>query len=113
MSSLIVAIVLVAAILVTASRILSFKTLLGLATPIDVVFTVMLFFIFSGTLAGMVIATIAGLVMAITLSVGRYFFGYNQITFARKKWYKGFVSLGWRAVPSKIYPQEYQTWTYS
>ena len=63
LSSLIIAAVLVAAVLVTTSRLISFKRLLGLATPIDVIFSVMMFFVFAGTLSGVIIATIAGLII--------------------------------------------------
>lgn len=71
----------VAAFFVTAARVMSVKLLLGYATIVDVAFTVGLLFVFSGTLGGMLIAVLAGLMMAVCLSVMRRYIGYERLAY--------------------------------
>lgn len=68
MYELVMAAVLVAATLVTLTRVIGIKRVLRHATLIDVLFTVLAGVMFLGTLSGMLIAVIGGLLMALTLS---------------------------------------------
>ena len=96
--AMLVSVLMVAATLITLQRVLSLKRIAGLATPIDIAFSVGLFFVFAGTLAGMVIAIIAGLFMAITLSVLGRLVGKERPTMRRTNWYRGFYNPSWRTV---------------
>lgn len=58
----------VAAFLVTLSRVVGWRLILKHATLIDVVFTIGIGFAFMGTLTGMLVAVLGGLLMALTLT---------------------------------------------
>ena len=58
----------VAACLVTLSRVVGWRLILKHATLIDVVFTIGIGFAFMGTLTGMLVAVLGGLLMALTLT---------------------------------------------
>jgi hypothetical protein len=73
-----------AAIIITLARVLPLKLILGYATYIDVFFTVALVVFMSGTLGGELIATCAGLLLAIFLSVSRYVFGYSKVKYLKR-----------------------------
>lgn len=73
----------VASLYVTAARVLPVKLILGYATVIDVVFTVLLIVVFHGSLTGLMSATLAGLLMACSLSFGRWLLGYQRLSLRR------------------------------
>jgi len=77
----ILAAVTVAATLITLSRVIGVHRLLGYATLIDVAFSILMIWVFAGTLGGTLVAITAGLMMAIVLSTARYFIGYDRFTF--------------------------------
>ena len=58
----------VAAFLVTLSRVVGWRRILKHATIVDVVFTIGIGFAFMGTLTGMLVAVLGGLIMALTLT---------------------------------------------
>ena len=76
--------VMTAAFLVTLCRVVHWKLVLGYATVVDVLATLMLLTLYAGTFSGMFAATVAGLVLAITLSFGRKVLGYTKIRWNRK-----------------------------
>lgn len=76
--------ILVVATLVTTCRVISMRRLLGYATAVDVVFSLGVFVVFGSTFAGLAAASIAGLIMAITLSVLRKGLGYDRLRFVSK-----------------------------
>ena len=61
----------VAAGLFFALRLFRWRSLIKMHWMVDIVFTVALFFLFQGTLAGTLIAVIAGLAMSIILTIGK------------------------------------------
>lgn len=75
----------VATLFVTASRVLPIRVILGYSVCVDVLFTIGLFILFHGSVTGLMAATLAGLIMAITLSVGRWAIGYQRFSFSRSK----------------------------
>ena len=81
----ILAAVTVAATLITLARIMDIRKLLGFAVIIDVVFSILMFFIFAGTLGGTLVAVVSGLFMALTLTVARRLIGYDKLS------WRGFV----------------------
>ena len=58
--------------LLTLTRVIGWRKVLRHATAIDVIFTILLSFILAGTLTGILIALLAGLVMAGFLSVAKW-----------------------------------------
>lgn len=58
----------VAAFLVTLSRVVGWRLILKHATIVDVVFTIGIGVAFMGTLTGMLVAVLGGLLMALTLT---------------------------------------------
>ena len=62
------AVVSVAAFLVTLSRVVGWRLILKHATIVDVVFTIGIGVAFMGTLTGMLVAVLGGLIMALTLT---------------------------------------------
>lgn len=83
-------IVMTMALLVTLCRVLHWRLVLGYATVIDVVATIVLLTLYAGTFSGMFAATVAGLVLAVTLSVGRKLLGYTVL-----KWNKSLFRPAW------------------
>lgn len=73
----------VAALLVTLARVIPVRIIFGYATWIDVGFSVSLFSVFLGTFSGMVVAASSGLVLALTLSAGRWLCGYQRLALRR------------------------------
>lgn len=69
---------LVAAFYVTAARLIPLRRLLGYGTALDVAFTTTALAMFHGSLAGMTYATLAGLIMAASISLGRALLGYDR-----------------------------------
>lgn len=76
-------IVMVLAIFVTLSRVFNMRIVLGYATEIDVLFSVLLIVIFSGTFTGLLSAAFAGLTLAVLLTIGRVIFGYTRFRVVR------------------------------
>jgi hypothetical protein len=72
----------VAAVLVTLHRVVGIKRILRHATLVDVAFTVGMTIMFAGTLTGMLVAVLAGLIMALVLSVGRVLMKFGDSTTA-------------------------------
>lgn len=64
------------------------KRFLGYATTVDVVFTIIMFSMFAHTFSGVVAGSVAGLVMACGLTLGRKIFGYERLEWRtwRYKW---------------------------
>jgi len=62
----------VAATLLTASRVFGFSRLVDRSTATDVVFTIGVMLIFSGTLGGTLVAMLSGLMMAGVLSACKW-----------------------------------------
>ena len=80
------AVCIVASVFVTLGRVMPLKVIFGYATIIDIVFTVVLLFLFHGSLTGTMSATLAGLMMALFLSTSRYFFGTARYKLSRRGW---------------------------
>ena len=77
-----------AAVMVTLMRVMSIKRIFGYATPIDVSFTSLMIWMFHGTLAGMSGAAVGGLVLAVTLSAGKWMFGAERAKIRRSGRFK-------------------------
>ena len=90
---------LVATLYVVAARVLPIKIILGYATSIDLIFTVVMFALFHSTMTGLMSATLAGLMLAVSLSVGRWMYGYDRIAIRRGN--RGFT-VGIVSVPGKF-----------
>ena len=89
----------VATLYVVAVRVLPMKIILGYATSIDLVFTVVMFALFHGTMTGLMSATLAGLMLAVSLSAGRWMYGYDRIAIQRSR--RGFT-IGIVSFPGKF-----------
>lgn len=74
----------VLAFFVTACRVVKLRRLLGWGMMLDVSFSLIIFGAFAGTLTGLLIATFAGLFMALTISILRAFGGYEKAYFIRR-----------------------------
>lgn len=72
-----------AAVMVTLMRCMPIRRIFGYATPIDISFTALMVWAFHGTLAGMSGAAVGGLVLAVTLSVGKWLIGSERAKFSR------------------------------
>lgn len=86
-------IIITCAMLVTLCRVVHWRLVLGYATIIDVLATIGLLTLYAGTFSGMFSATIAGLILAVSLSIGRKLFGYTTI-----RWNRSFTRPEWEAV---------------
>ena len=78
LTAIVMAFVSVATFYVTASRVVSLRRLLGYGMALDLAFTLAAFAFFHGTLTGLLIATVAGLVMAGSITLGRAVIGYDR-----------------------------------
>lgn len=67
-----------AAALVTGSRVFGLKKIVKHSTKADVAFTAGTAFVLAGTLTGLATAIVAGLLMALTLSVLKTLFGWGD-----------------------------------
>ena len=61
----------VGAVLVTGHRVIGIKRMVKHATLVDVTFTVGMAIAFAGTLTGLLVAIVAGLIMAVVLSAAQ------------------------------------------
>lgn len=94
--------VMTCAILVTLGRVVAFRLILGYATIIDISFTMLLLSLYAGTYTGMFSATVAGLMLACLLSIGRFCIGYDKLIIRRVGWRQGWLSIGVRRYESKL-----------
>jgi hypothetical protein len=62
------------------------KRFLGYATIVDVVFTIIMFSMFAHSFSGVVAGSVAGLVMAAGLTLGRKIFGYERLVWCKWRW---------------------------
>jgi hypothetical protein len=69
---LLLALISVGAALTFALRLFSWNQIVGSHWLAGIIFTVLLFLIFSGTLTGMLVAATGGLLFSLILSAGRY-----------------------------------------
>lgn len=60
-------------LLTALMRFVGWRTIMRYHGLVDIVFTLMLMWMFSGTVTGMIIAIIGGLIMTIILSIGHRF----------------------------------------
>lgn len=67
------------ATLLTLRRILSWKLIFGYAVVFDVSFTVLMLLVFSGTVSGAASATLAGLFLGVSLTIGKALCGYQRV----------------------------------
>lgn len=72
-----------AAVMVTLLRCMPVRRVFGYATPIDISFSALMVWAFHGTLAGMSGAAVGGLVLAVTLSIGKWLIGSERAIFRR------------------------------
>lgn len=93
------ALCLVATFYVTACRIVRLRRLLGYGMALDLAFTAAALGMFHGSLAGMTYATLAGLIMAASISLGRAFLGYDRA--AGIFWHNYRPHIIWTAAPPR------------
>lgn len=67
------------ALCITLGRVVPLRYILGYASVIDVGFSALLLLFFMGTFKGAMMATVAGLMLAVFLTVGRKLFGYSRV----------------------------------
>lgn len=89
----------VLAALITLSRVVGFKRLLGFGTVLDVAFSLVILAGFAGTLTGLLVATVSGLLMACVVTVCRFVFGYERPLLT---WYRLRPSFVWIPQPRKL-----------
>ena len=77
-----------AAVMVTLMRCMPIRRIFGYATPIDISFSALMVWAFHGTLAGMSGAAVGGLVLAVTLSVGKWLIGTERAKLSRSGRFK-------------------------
>ena len=77
-TTLSMALCLVLTFFVTMGRVFSIRRLLGYGMALDLSFTFTALAMFHGTLEGMLIATISGLIMALTITLARAAIGYDR-----------------------------------
>lgn len=61
------------------------RRIFGYAAIVDIVVTAGFIWMFAGSYAGMMTGVIAGLMVSITLKVGRALFGYERAVLARRR----------------------------
>ena len=72
------AVIEVLCVLFTLRRIMPWRTIFGYAVVIDVTFTIGMIAVFKGTVSGAASATLAGLFLAVSLTLGRILIGGEQ-----------------------------------
>lgn len=101
----------VGAALVTGARVFGLRRIVKHSTKADVLFTGGIGFVLAGTLAGMATALVAGLMMAVVLSVLKALYGAHDVL------HRGWVSLqDDKPVPAGADPSEYDAhgnWVYN
>lgn len=108
MTTAVFAFCMVSATILTLARVVPLRMILGYATWVDVGFSVGMLGFFSGTLTGAMSAVVAGLLLAVTLTIGRKLLGYQRLAFDGDGWRSGH---GWaRGVIVVDYPPIWLTW---
>ena len=78
-----------AAVLLTLGRVIGLRNIIRYSIIVDVMFTVMCFVVFAGTLGGTLVAVMSGLIMAITLTTAKSYYNWayerGHITVPLKK----------------------------
>ena len=97
LTTLSMSLALVLTFFVTLARVYPLRRILGYGMALDLGFTVTALAMFHGTLEGMLIATLSGLIMAGTITTARALFGYDRATL----FLFPFPSLHWTATPPK------------
>jgi hypothetical protein len=93
------AVVTVTTFYVTAARVITLRRLLGYGMALDLVFTTAAFLFFHGTLTGLLIATIAGLLMALSITALRALIGYDRA--AAVYWHNLRPAIIWQKTPPR------------
>ena len=75
---------------------------LGYANFVDILFTIIMIYLFHDTFSGIVSASFAGVFMSVMLSVLKASLGYEKLKIVRTNWYKGFYSIQWVSYPGKM-----------
>ena len=99
LTTLAMALCLVATFYVTACRVVPLRRLLGYGMALDLAFTAAALAMFHGSLTGMTYATLSGLIMAGTITAGRALVGYDRA--AGIYWHGIRPHIIWTATPPK------------
>lgn len=67
---------------------INMRRFLGYATWVDLFFTIVMFGLFAHTFSGVVAGSVAGLCMALGLTVMRKTMGYERVRLIRVRWYR-------------------------
>ena len=78
LTTLAMSLCLVLTFFVTLARVYPIRRLLGYGMALDMGFTVTALAMFHGTLEGMLIATLSGLIMALAITAARALIGYDR-----------------------------------
>jgi len=65
-----------AAVLLTLGRVIGMRRIIRYSVIVDVLFTVLCFVVFAGTLGGTLVAVMSGLIMAITLTAAKSYWNW-------------------------------------
>lgn len=71
------------AFLITAARLAPLRLLVGYGAALDIGFSLLIAALFYGTYTGLIVATLAGLFMAIFVTLYRAAFGYTRVRIRR------------------------------
>lgn len=78
LTTLSMSLALVLTFFVTLARVYPLRRILGYGMALDLGFTITALAMFHGTLEGMLIATLSGLIMAATITLARAIYGYDR-----------------------------------
>lgn len=70
-------------VLFTLRRVISWRLIFGYAVIFDVTFTVLMIKLFAGSVTGAASATLAGLFLAVALTIGKMLVGYERLAVRR------------------------------
>jgi len=77
------AIVTTLSILFTLRRVISWRLIFGYSVPIDVSMTILMVMVFKGTVSGAASAALAGLLLAVALTLGKAALGCERLALRR------------------------------